>query len=261
MEIKLISSTQEKLVFLLKGVNYTIANTLRRIMLVEVPTIAIDEVEFHKNSSALYDEIIAHRLGLVPLKTDLKAYKFKESCTCKGEGCVKCQVTFTLTKKGPCTVYASDLKSSDPKIVPAYPEMPIVKLLEGQELELEATARLGTGREHIKFSPGLAFYRAYPIIKISQDCNGCKKCVEKCPKKVLEIKDKKVKVVNLEACDLCEACVEACPKKAITVKANENDFIFTIESFGQLTPKEILLEAFNVLDKKLDDFSKAIKKI
>ena len=91
-------------------------NTIRRFMMEEVPVMAIEDVEFKKNSSVLYDEIIAHRLGLLPLSTDFKSYTLPEKCSCKGEGCARCQLKLTLKGKGPGTVYASDIKTKDPKV-------------------------------------------------------------------------------------------------------------------------------------------------
>lgn len=260
MEIKLLQKTSEKVVFILKGANHIFANTLRRMMMSETPVLAIDYVNFYKNSSALYDEIIAHRLGLVPLKTDLKSYTLRNECSCKGEGCAKCQLNLTLNCKGPCAVYAKNLKSQDPKIKPVYDDIPIVKLLKDHELELEASARLGLGKEHAKFSPCLAFFRNYPEIKIKKEINA-QKCVKSCPKKVFDIKDKKLVINDITKCDLCESCVESCGKDAIEITANENEFIFEVESWGQLSPKEILDEALNVFDKRLDEFSKNIKKL
>src|SRR3989338_7641852 len=125
-----------KLAFMLKGANAAFANALRRAVLEEVPTMAIEDIEFRKNSSVLYDEIIAHRMGLIPLTTDLETYNLPSDCKCKGEGCASCQVKLTLDVEGPATVYASDLKSKDPKVKPVFPGMPINKLLKGQKLEL-----------------------------------------------------------------------------------------------------------------------------
>ena len=259
MEIKLLEKKSNKIVFVLKGIDNVFANTLRRIMSVEVPVLAIDEVNFYKNSSALYDEIVAHRLGLIPLKTDLKSYELREECSCKGEGCAKCQLNFKLNCNGPCTVYSKDLKSQDPKIKAIYDDITIVKLLKDQQLEIEATAKLGKGREHIKFSPALVFFRNYPEIIIKKDINASK-CIKSCPKDLFEMKDKKLSIKDVTKCDLCEACVEACPD-AVEVKGSDKDFIFEIESWGQLTPKEIFEESLNVFDNKLDDFSKEIKKL
>jgi len=106
---------------------------------------AIEDVEVRKNSSSLYDEMIAHRLGLIPLTTDLKSYNLPSECKCEGKGCARCQLVLTLSAKGPGIVYSSSLKSKDPKVKPVFDNFPIVKLLKGQEIELEATATLGTG--------------------------------------------------------------------------------------------------------------------
>ena len=117
MDIKLVEYQEKKnrLTFSVKGADTAYANTLRRIMGFEVPVMAIDEVEFRKNTSILYDEMIAHRLGLIPLSTDLKSYNMTSECKCKGEGCASCTVKLILKAQGPCTVYASDIKSKDPE--------------------------------------------------------------------------------------------------------------------------------------------------
>ncbi|MEW6062785.1 MAG: DNA-directed RNA polymerase subunit D [Nanoarchaeota archaeon] len=261
MEIEILNKGKEKLNFILKDINPSIANTLRRIMTSEVPVMAIDDISFTKNSSALYDEILALRFGLIPLKTDLKSYELKEKCTCKGEGCAKCQLNLKLNCKGPCTVYASDLKSQDPKVEPIFSKMPIVKLLKNQELELEAVAVLGKGKAHAKFSPGLVYYKGYPKIKIANNLKNPEKCLNICPVNVYEIKDKVLRAKNITNCTLCNACVEeADPSGAIEVTGSEKDYIFYIESWGQLTPIEIFTEALNMFDENLDEFAAKLKK-
>src|SRR3990167_5012975 len=132
MEVRVLENDKEqgKLSFILKDSSPVFVNTLRRLMIDEVPAMAIEDVEFTKNNSILYDEMIAHRLGLVPLKTDLKSYNLPSKCKCEGKGCNRCQLKLILrATKGSGTVYASELKSKDPAIKPAYPDMPIVKLL------------------------------------------------------------------------------------------------------------------------------------
>ena len=98
MEIRVLENDKEqnKLSFILKDSNPIFANTLRRLMIDEVPAMAIEDVEFVKNNSILYDEIIAHRLGLVPLKTDLKSYNLPDKCKCEGKGCNRCQLKLVL---------------------------------------------------------------------------------------------------------------------------------------------------------------------
>lgn len=263
MELNILNKDKEKLSFILKDATPSFANALRRLMTEEAMTMAIEDVEFRKNSSILYDEIIAHRLGLIPLTTDLKSYNLPEKCKCQGKGCARCQLKLILKVKGPCTVYTSDLKSKDPAVKPVHPKMPIVKLLKGQSLELEATAALGQGKVHMKWSPGLIYYKLKPTIEIDdKKCDGCGACIEQCPTKTLELKNNKAVVVkdHLLDCHLCEACKDACPKKAVDVKSS-NDFIFYIESWGQLDAKKIVQEALKLFKSQLDGFSEDIKKI
>ncbi|MBU1204249.1 MAG: DNA-directed RNA polymerase subunit D [Nanoarchaeota archaeon] len=258
MTITTLKKEKNKLIFTIQGINYVTANTLRRIMTAEVPTLAVETVEFTKNMSVLYDEVIAHRIGLIPIKTDLKSYNLREECKCKGKGCAMCQLKFSLKVAGPCTVMSSELKSKDPKCTPAYPDMPIVTLEKNKKLELTATAKLGKGKEHTKFIPGLVYYRAYPKIQI-KSCNEPEKCARACPKKILEVKNQKLIVTRIEECDLCNACSNACPD-CITTGQEQDKFIFFIESWGQLSPKEIFLKAIIVLNKKVDEFAKDLKK-
>jgi len=215
MKIEILSKKENELVFMIEGINNTIANTIRRAMIAEVPTLAIDEVEFVKNQSPLYDEILAHRLGLVPIKTDLKAYSLKE----ESSGKATTELALTLKAKGPKMVYSGDLKSKDPKCSPVYDNIPLVSLLKDKELVFEATAILGRGREHMKFSPGLCYYVNAPAKFKSLD----------------DLKDDNQEI-------------------------SKNKFIFFIESWGQLSCKEMMDEALKVLDKRLDEFSKKIVK-
>jgi DNA-directed RNA polymerase subunit D len=253
--IKIISKDKEKISFV-TDMSETVANVIRRSVL-EIPVLAIDEVEFFKNDSALYDEVIAHRLGLVPLITE-KTFTEREKCSCKGKGCSKCRVDLKIKAKGPLTIYSKNLKGKA-KVV--HDKIPIVILNEYQELELVARARLGKGIEHSKFSPGLAYYRNVAKITVEKDCDECKKCVEACPKKILSIKSKKAEIKDIYQCDSCEACIEACKKhgkNAIKISKDEN-IIFFIESWGQIAAKEIFIRAINGLNENLREVGKKIK--
>ncbi len=154
----MLKTSEEKLEFEVEGLTPGLAGELRRIMLSEIPTMAIKWLDFHQNDSVLWDEIIASRVGLIPLTFDPKFFNMKDVCECDGKGCVHCQVTFALKKKGPCMVYSGDLKSSDDKVKPAYDNIPIVELFEDQELEFEATTQLGLGKDHAKWQGAVVGY-------------------------------------------------------------------------------------------------------
>jgi len=253
--IKIVTKDKEKISFI-TDMSDSIANTIRRSSL-EIPILAIDEVEFFKNDSALYDEIIAHRLGLVPLVTE-KTYTEIDRCTCKKKGCSKCSVDLKIKLKGPCTVYSKDLKGRASVV---YEKIPIVILTEGQELELVARARLGKGVEHSKFSPGLVHYRNLAKIEIDKNCGDCRECIESCPQNILKLEKGKLEVVDIYKCDLCESCVEACKinnPNAIKI-SKDNNLIFFIESWGQIKPEEIFTRAASQLNENLKEITKKIK--
>ncbi|MFH1823596.1 MAG: DNA-directed RNA polymerase subunit D [archaeon] len=252
-----ISQTPEKISFTIKGADNTLVNTFRR-SITEIPTLAIDTVEFSKNDSALYDEIIAHRLGLVPLEAD-KTFTEPSKCTCAGKGCLKCRGALKLAAKGPCTVYAKDMKGKAIQIV--HPDTPIVILAKDQELAFVAEACLGCGNEHAKFSPGLAWFNSIANFK-SKDVKDVEKYISVCPRKAILAKGNKLSADELK-CDLCEACVELSNElgENIELKASEEDFIFNIESFGQLNPKDIFIESINALDSHLTELSQFAKKL
>ncbi len=244
--------------FIIKGVNTAVANALRRTVIEDVPTMAVEDIEMRKNSSVLYDEMIAHRIGLVPLTTDLESYNLPFECKCKGEGCASCQVKLILKSEGPATVYASDLKSKDPKVKPAFPGIPIVKLLKGQKLELEATAILGTGRVHSKWSPGHIYYKKKQIFKAGNVSNP-ELVVKACPPGVFEVRAGKL-IVNEELLmkyDLAGAVEDASNGQASIEFTDE--FVFYIESFGQLSCREIMEKAADVLESQLKEVDKLLK--
>jgi len=260
MKVEILNKQKNKITLIISNVRLSIINALRRALISMVPVMAIEDVNFTKNSSPLYDEIIAQRLGLIPLTTDL-SYNFISECKCKGKGCSSCQVTLTLSKKGPCTVYSGDLKSEDPKIKPVFDKMPIVLLNENQELEFEAKAVLGTGSEHAKWSSGLAYHRFYPIIKINNKkvTKNSKKVADACPKKVLTFKNGKLSVntKNEYKCDLCKAC-EKVANGEITVEGDKNKVIFTYESWGQLPIKDAITTGVEVIQSDLKKLLKLL---
>ncbi len=144
MDIEMTREKDNKLEFMLKGASVPFANLVRRFGIGQVPIFALDSITFYENSSAMFDEYLAHRLGQVPLLSD--------------SGRAAEEIGFTLEASGPGTVYSRELKSTDAKVKAAIADIPLLKLLEGQNLRLEAKARRGIGRAHAKFQPGLISY-------------------------------------------------------------------------------------------------------
>lgn len=255
MEIEIKNRTDDQLTFIIEGSDVSMVNALRRISMVEVPTMAIETVKILKNDARIFDEALAHRLGLVPLTTDAESMILPADCDCE-DNCPRCSVSLVLKGKGPKTLYSGDLKSEDPNLKPVLDTIPLVKLKEGEEVELEAIAQLGMGSEHAKWQPTTSCaYKYYPQITIdSNKCEACLNCVEECPRSVLEYDEKKktLKVVDLENCSLCRTCMKDCQNDAITVDVTEGKFIFHIETDGSLSPTEVLSRASDILAGKAD---------
>jgi DNA-directed RNA polymerase subunit D len=213
--IKIINKSDEKISFTTDA-SISLTNAIRRSVNL-IPILAVTELEISKNDSALYDEIIAHRTGLVPLKNE--DLKLASECDCgKEEGCGKCSVKLKLGATGPCVVYSTDM---NPKGSVVY-KMPIAILDKEQELEFVAIAKMGTGIEHAKFTPGLLFYRYSQDVENEND--------ENFRKFVNEAK-----------------------------KDNKNEITVFIESWGQIKSKEIFIKAIEVLTQEMKDLLKKVK--
>jgi DNA-directed RNA polymerase subunit D len=262
MEIEFASLDDSLARFTLSGASTAFANAMRRAMIGEVPTLAIEDVRIYDNTSALFDEMLAHRLGLIPITTDLATYTTQDNCSCGGAGCPGCTSTYTLSVEGPKTVTSSDLIPQDPKAAPVYDNIPIVKLTKGQKLVIEARAVLNTGRTHAKWQPTLVCgYKNYPVITVSDACDACGNCVDECPRDILEIKGKKVGVINgkLPDCSMCRLCERAClasgigHEPAIKISAENDRFIFVVESDGSLPAREIMNRALTYIREQADE--------
>ena len=154
--LEVISKDSQKIALKLKDVPLQYANALRRVCLNGVPVFAIDTVDIIENSSVLPDEGLAHRLGLIPLKTDLSRFNEPSKCECQSEtGCSNCKVMLVLDSGDSDvtrTVLSNELSSEDDSITPTSDKIPIVELAPGQRIKVECYARLGRGTEHAKWN-------------------------------------------------------------------------------------------------------------
>jgi len=154
--LEIVSQDKQRISVKLKDIPLQYANALRRICLNGVPVFAIDTVDIIENSSALADEAVAHRLALIPIKTDLSRFVEPSKCDCKSEtGCSNCRVMLILDSGDTDvtrTILSNELTSEDKDISPISDKIPIVQLAPGQRVKLEAYARLGRGIEHAKWN-------------------------------------------------------------------------------------------------------------
>lgn len=203
-KIEVLSLYPHELRFVLSDTDVSLANTLRRIMIAEIPTLAIDLVEFQENTTVLDEEYISHRLGLIPLRFTAHdnrggdcsiAFLPHRECTCD-DGCPRCNVEFSLDvdfdvankmrpeseQMLPLTVSSKHLISNTESVMAAHflnedeqddahdEGISIVKLGPGQKLKLRAIARMGIAKEHAKWCPvAVATYRFWPIITLNEE--------------------------------------------------------------------------------------------
>jgi len=202
MKLKEIYSDDNELHVIVEDSGESFMNLIRRASSFGIKTFAIEDVTFNQNNSALYDEILAHRLGLLPLKVNKDIFTLK-----------KPELHFTLNVEGPKVVRASDLVTKGKGVEVLNPHTPIVVLSKDQKLEFTATAIIGTGVEHSKWSAGNVFYFRYPsAAKGNESLEELRKMIDSEP--IGKLKNQPTK------------------------------FILVVESWGQLTPKEMLNAAF-----------------
>jgi len=145
MELTLEKKHENRIEFVADGISTTLANAIRRYVMNRVPVLAMDSVTFYDNTTSLWDEYIAHRLGLLPIVTP-------ENFPADGE------VIFSLDETGPKIVYGKNMKSSDKEIKVAQDNIVVATLGQNQHIRLEGKAKLGTGSMHAKFQAGLLSY-------------------------------------------------------------------------------------------------------
>ncbi|MFX1394115.1 MAG: DNA-directed RNA polymerase subunit D [Promethearchaeota archaeon] len=271
MNLEVLEKNEHKLVFVISEISIEMANAIRRIILTEIPVFAIEEVIILKNDSPLYDEIVAHRLGMTPLKTDLEHYNLPRDCECGGFGCPLCQVSLTCeinndTNK-PIVVYSGDLNSNDPNIVPVHDKIPILKIDKGSKIIIECYAILGIAKEHIRFSAvSNCFYRYYPVIDFDEskikDREEKTLIAKSCPEKLYELSNNSLKLKNdyWKKCTLCNACEKNSNGK-INVNTKDDTYIFLIESDGVLPFEVLIKKTFEIFNEKINEFVEKLEEI
>ena len=235
--MKLVEKKEDHLTFTTE-IDESLANAIRRYVN-QIPILAIDEVEILKNDSPLYDETIAHRLGLISIRISKDKKNPKISLIAKKEG----------------MVYSGELKGV--KVV--YENIPITFLDKGQELEMKVTTKMGKGTEHSKFSPGLIFYRNVAEIILDKEFKDEMKT--RFPENEIKEKGGKIVVLDDKKQEIVDVCESICNKKGEKPEINfKSELVINLESFGQLTANEIFKKSIEELKRDLQKVLKEIKK-
>ncbi len=256
IKVEVLEHSDNVVKMVLHNVPVKIANSIRRSVISLVPTLAIEKVIIFRNDSIMNDDMLAHRLGLIPLKTSLD--KIRELERTNGKVSLVLSVSAEEDMR---TVRSGDIVCKDKDVEIISDEIDIVRLGKGESIQLEMEAVVGRGKDHAKWSPvTVAVVRGVPIIRFKRrKCDDyCDKCVDACPRGVLAKEDGRLKVVDKYNCTVCRLCEKACPDN-IKIGIDENSSLLYIESVGQLTVDEILRASFEELNKKLSELYDALK--
>jgi len=273
-DICIIEQAGNVLRIYIKGLPLPLVNAVRRASYTDVPVMAIDYVEVFDNNTVLYDEIIAHRLAMIPLtsKEALEKYKRPEQCANARLGDPDCYVTLRLevetSPQEERMIYSGDIETSNPDVKPVYDNMPLVLMAPDQRLHLQAYARLGYGREHAKWMPvSVAAHKYVPILEfdISDMSNECIKCIEMSypdiAEKIKTLQKGTLKILDdINTSGLYWCITKKCDKGAKLIY-NDKEFILKIESTGALPPETILLEAASAVARKAENILAQIREL
>ena len=261
MKVKTMELKGNKGVLKIEDTDVYFVNSLRRVMLAELPKLAIDDVIIYDNTSALFDEIISHRLGLIPIPTDLQILAFRNECKCGGKGCPSCTVRYTLSKEGEGVVYSGDLQPEHPSYAITETTIPIVELTKDQRVILEVEAVLGRGRDHAKWQVVLApRYRMETVITVDKKrMNDVKAFIEELPKDLVELKGDKLEVKDISKMAVLETYIAKTKDDYITLKKDPTKLTFSFETDGSMSAKAALQESISILTKKYTEFRGLLK--
>jgi DNA-directed RNA polymerase subunit D len=264
MKVKTTELKGNKGVLRIEDAEMYFVNSLRRVMLADLPKLAIDDVIIYDNTSALFDEIIAHRLGLIPIPTDLQILSFRNVCKCGGKGCPSCTVRYTLSKEGECVVYSGDLQPEHPSFAITETLVPIVELGKDQRVILEVEAVLGRGKDHAKWQVVLApRYRMDTVISFDKkNINDVKAFIESLPKDLcVEIKGDKLEVKDNSKLPMLESYLEKNKDNLFMVTKDPTKLVFSFETDGSMSAKAALQESVTILSKKYEELRGLLKDI
>ena len=242
-DVEMVDRGDREARFVVRGVTPAFANGLRRAMLADTPTLAIDTIRVIENSSVMFNEQIALRLGLVPLKTPPDEF---------GPDDV---ITLAIDVEGPGVAYSGDLESSDEMVEPADENIPIIQLKEGQRLEVEADAVLDRGAEHAKHQGAVAVgYRHLQRVHVDGEADAYE---DEQPHVIRGVIEEDGELVPSE--DFDNDLTNRYPGKAVTVEDVPNAFVFHVETDGSMRVEQLVDLAARSLADRANELQTAIE--
>jgi len=289
MQIVVTKLDEESIEFDLIGVDAAIANAFRRIMLAEVPTVAVETVWIAENTSIIQDEVLAHRIGLIPLRidpsklddvvdgeeTDRDTIVLHYEVECRNDTPSEGSSAGS-TRMVDDAAYSRSLtwmpQGSQPDVFPegirpVHDDIVLAKLRPGQRIEFEAHCRRGIGKDHTKYSPvATASYRLLPVIDFMQPIEeeAAAQLKAMCPMNVFDIEDvggiQSAKVSRPRNCTMCRECIRQDGwNEKIKLRRKADHFLFSVESTGCIPPITIVREAISILREKARKFSQLVE--
>lgn len=265
-EVQFIDRDERTARFVVRDVTPAFANGIRRALIADVPTLSIDSVRIVENSSVMFDEQIALRLGLIPLTTPTDEFEEGDS------------VTLAIDVEGPATAYSGDLVSSDALVQPADKNIPIIELKypetadSPQRLELEADAVMGRGRDHAKNQGGVAVgYRHLQTVDVVGDREAFddEPVEQNTLRGFIEEREAEHAVAGNDGVEPTNGQIvptetfdndlsERYPGKEVEVHDVSNTFVFRVESDGSMSVDELVLAATDTLYDRADELEEAV---
>lgn len=263
MPLKIIELTDNFARFSISGITPSMANSLRRTLVNDIPKLAIEKVTFHHgqirdvegnvydSSLPLFDEIVAHRLSLVPLVSDL-TMNFRDECSCKGKGCSLCTMTYSINKNGPATVMSGDIQPiGNPDLKPSDPDIPIVKLGKNQAIIVSAEAILGRAKDHAKWqvTSGVSYKYHREFIVKKAESEKWEEFRADCPNSVYRETSEEIVFSDDSPCRKLSELFEI---EGVKIVEDDTVFIFKFETDGSLKAIDVLNYALKRIPQRLN---------
>lgn len=242
-DVEFVERDDRKAVFVVRDISPAFANAIRRAILADVPTMAIDTVRVIENTSVMFDEMIGLRLGLVPLSTPPNEFELGDTAT------------LSLDVSGEQTVYSGDLVSADEMVQPVDENVPIIDLKEDQRLEVEAEAVMDTGSEHVKHQGGVAV--GYTHLRRVEVVDDLGEFDEPDPVMVRGVIEEDGELIPAEEFD--NDLRNRYPDQEIELHEIPGAFVFHVESDGSMSVDDLVVAAATSLRDRADELEEALQ--